>query len=141
MLVSVTSLEILSSLSQQVSLTSGGRVSQVLADGSQAICPELIRTRGYGQTMNSFTHTHKHTCTHTHTYSLLVYFNICGFISMHIGKKYSQDIKSVISRILCVCVCFFLFFSFFFDCTRSFRDFSGLTRNQTQALGSESTRS
>ena len=58
----------LSPLSQQVSLTSGGRVSQVLADGSQAMCPELIRTRGYGQTMNSFTHMHKH--THTHTYIL-----------------------------------------------------------------------
>ena len=59
---------------------------------------------------------------------------------MHIGKKYSQYIKSVISRTLCVCF-FRFFFFFFFDCACSLRDFSGLTRDQTQAPGSENSRS
>ena len=51
--------------------------------GARPMCPELIRTRGYRQTMNHFTHTHLHTHTHTHTYLLIpgllqylwVYFN------------------------------------------------------------------
>ena len=36
---------------------------------------------------------------------------------------------------------FFIFFFFFFDCAHSLRDLSGLTRDQTQAPGSESTKS